>query len=201
MGEREALPLGEDAMTYQYSAEIAVQTLSLILEELGVDRIHVVKAQKLLYLVEREALKQGRSPITGDSPVAMKHGPVLSATYDLMKTAADWPEPTVEEELWNRHFVRQHNDLVRVERPELDCLSQNVRNIVATVLKKYGHLDEWALRDLTHSFPEWQKNQQDNTSVPIPLKDILEAVGRPDNLASYEQEAREDHFVSALFGS
>lgn len=188
-------------MDFHYDAERAVQALSLIYEVLGEDRINVVKAQKLLYLVEREAFKQGRSPITGDSFVAMKHGPVLSATYDLMKTPEDWPEPSVEELLWNRHFRREHHDLVRLARADTDCLSENDRALITAVVKEFGGLGEWDLRDLTHTFPEWKGNQQDNTSIPIPLKDLLEAVGRSDSLASYEQEAREDRFATKLFGS
>ena len=40
---------------------------------------------KLLYIADRESLTERARPITGDYPVAMDHGPVLSNTYNLIK--------------------------------------------------------------------------------------------------------------------
>ncbi|HSZ59207.1 MAG TPA: Panacea domain-containing protein [Tepidisphaeraceae bacterium] len=53
---------------------------------------------KLLYIADREALKERARPITGDRPVAMDHGPVLSHTYDLIK-GTDFASPT-----WERYL-------------------------------------------------------------------------------------------------
>lgn len=43
---------------------------------------------KLLYLADRELLSRRGQPLTGDQPVSMENGPVLSKTYDLTKGAA-----------------------------------------------------------------------------------------------------------------
>ncbi len=40
---------------------------------------------KILYLTDRELLAKRGQPLTGDQPVSMENGPVLSQTYDLMK--------------------------------------------------------------------------------------------------------------------
>ncbi len=42
---------------------------------------------KILYLTDRELLAKRGQPLTGDQPVSMENGPVLSKTYDLMKGA------------------------------------------------------------------------------------------------------------------
>src|SRR6266478_7685187 len=42
---------------------------------------------KMLYLADRELLAKRGQPLTGDQPVSMENGPVLSKTYDLMKGA------------------------------------------------------------------------------------------------------------------
>ena len=53
---------------------------------------------KMLYLAERESFKQYAEPLTGDTLVSMKHGPVLSNTLDLMNgfakpdDAAPWDQ-------------------------------------------------------------------------------------------------------------
>jgi len=43
---------------------------------------------KLLYIADRELLQATHRPLTGDRPVAMDHGPVLTHTYDLLKGTA-----------------------------------------------------------------------------------------------------------------
>ncbi len=43
---------------------------------------------KMLYLADRELLAKRGQPLTGDQPVSMKNGPVLTTTYDLTKGGA-----------------------------------------------------------------------------------------------------------------
>ena len=55
----------------------------------------------MLYLADREAYAKWGKPITGDTAVSMKHGPVLSTVYDLTKgelpsLRADW-EPFISD--------------------------------------------------------------------------------------------------------
>lgn len=187
-------------MSFCFDAEKTVQALGYVFRELDAESINLMKALKLLYLVDREALAQGDSPITGDSAVAMKLGPVLSTTYDLMKTPSDWPDPTEDESLWLRHFqTESYNLTLRAPTPD-DRLSAFDRKVIHAVAQTYGHLDHWALSDRTHAFPEWQKNERGNTAVPIPLRDILEALGKADQAEAIEQEADEARHFQKLFG-
>ena len=43
-----------------------------------------LKLMKLLYLADREAVRNFGLPISGDKMVSMPHGPVLSMTLNLM---------------------------------------------------------------------------------------------------------------------
>ena len=192
--------LGAD-MSFCFDAEKTVQALGCIFHELEADSINLMKALKLLYLIDREALAQGDTPITGDSAIAMKLGPVLSTTYDLMKTPSNWPEPTEDETLWLRHFRTDSYDLTLLEPTRDDRLSAFDRKVIQTVAQTYGHLDHWALSDRTHEFPEWRKNERGNAAVPIPLRDILEALGKTDQVEAIEREADEARHFQKLFGS
>ena len=53
---------------------------------------------KLLYIADRELIQQTHRPLTGDKPVAMDYGPVLTRTYDLLKGEASGYE------FWNRYI-------------------------------------------------------------------------------------------------
>ena len=55
---------------------------------------------------------------------------------------------------------------------------------------------------MTHSFDEWLKNYQEGTSQPIPLEDILDAVGRSGDKESILEDILEleefDKLVSEI---
>lgn len=186
----------------RFDAEKTAQALGYIMGLEGVSRMNIIKALKLLYIADREALREAKIAITGDSAHAMKHGPVLSRTYDLMKTDADWPEMSPDEEVWTSHFTREHHDLVLNDCPGDDRLSRFDRRILEMVYKEYGSKDQWALRNLTHEFTEWRKNEVGASSAPIPLRDILLAVGvtetEAEEIASEHESLREADRVFAL---
>lgn len=49
-------------------------------------QVGMLRLMKLLYIAERECLAQYRTPITSDQPFAMKQGPILSKTHDLLRS-------------------------------------------------------------------------------------------------------------------
>ncbi len=57
-----------------------------------------MKLIKLLYLADREALARWGRPITTDSYVSMKHGPVLSEVLNLIT------DPLSDQTFWARHI-------------------------------------------------------------------------------------------------
>ena len=123
---------------------------------------------KLLYLADRHALIEEGYPITGDRPVSMPHGPVLSRVYDLIKNAdgAVWPEFVTEPEGWT---VRATGCT------EIGKLSEYDTDVLDEVYDEFGRLDWWKLREITHQLPEWRDPQ--GSSSPIDPADILRAAG------------------------
>ena len=55
--------------------------------------------------------------------------------------------------------------------------------------------------DITHTFPEWKKNHPGESSRPIPMQDILEAVGRSDQAEAIERDAKAARSLAKLFGN
>src|SRR5258708_12785067 len=70
-----------------------IQAICLLLKTGRTDRLEYISILKLLYIADRESLAERGAPITGDVPVAMKNGPVLSAIYALInrETEQDLP--------------------------------------------------------------------------------------------------------------
>lgn len=70
-------------MQMQFDSEKAVEAILYIVKRVKEPTFHTIS--KILYFADQEhVVKYGRF-ITGDGYVAMKHGPVPSATYDILK--------------------------------------------------------------------------------------------------------------------
>jgi uncharacterized phage-associated protein len=150
---------------------------------------------KLLYIADREALKEVGRPILGTRPVAMKHGPLHSIVYDLIKGQH------LEEPLWSQYIERDRYQLKLVQDPGVGNLSRYEIKKLTDVCERYAHVDDWALAELTHEFAEWQKNYREHTAVPISLDDILDALGRSADKAAILQDAADEATYRQVFGS
>lgn len=139
--------------------------------------IDVLKVAKLVYLAERAYLDAYELPLTGDTLVAMPHGPVLSQTLDRVNgVTPDNPE-------WKHyvgaraHYAVQAAPGVSIET--LDHLSIANIEVLDEVWSKYGHLDGFALRDLTHDeCTEW--TDPNGSSRQISYSDLFRALGKPN---------------------
>ena len=133
-------------------------------------RMHYMKLIKLMYLADREAIIRHGHSITGDSYVSMRHGPVLSATLDLINEGPDIGS------VWHQLIERSTDPyVVRLKgKPTFENLSSEEKKIIREVFDKYGQMNRYTLRDLLHKIlPEWQDPQ--GSSVPITREDILQA--------------------------
>lgn len=150
---------------------------------------------KLLYIADRELIRDTRRPLTGDRPVAMDHGPVLTHTYDLLKGT------TTEGALWNRHIqpVAPYTHKL-VDDPGVGRLSKLELSKLDEVLQRYWWIDDDDLSLLTHDFPEWRRNAPPPKGVrPIPTEHVLEAVGLGGEAAKMQADAQADLELDALF--
>lgn len=154
-----------------------VQAGAIILQTDRHGRMPYIRLLKLLYLVDRESLQERGWPVTGDRVVAMQHGPVLSGTYDLIKGEH------IRTQEWAR-FIRTdgfHAEMITF--PGTGELSRWEIAKIHEVVARHSLVDDWALIEHLHEeLPEWRQHQPEGTgSNPIPLGDILRAVGRGED--------------------
>lgn len=160
-------------MIFRFDIDKAIQASSVLLKTEQLRRMSRLRLLKLLYIADRELLAKRARPIIGDRPVAMDHGPVLSATYDLIKGEDD-RAPTK----WERYFKNDGRDVVWIDEPGIGSLSRREIETLHEVARRYQDRTDWDIAEYTHSFPEWIKNQpQKGSSKKISTDDLLEAVG------------------------
>src|SRR5271155_4089348 len=62
-----------------------IQAIGVLLRADGVKRMNYMRLLKLLYMADRESLRETGRPITGGPVTAMERGPVLEEVYDLIR--------------------------------------------------------------------------------------------------------------------
>lgn len=152
-----------------------------------------LKLMKLMYLADREAMREHGFPITGDRFVAMPHGPVLSLTLshidgDVESSADGWDS-------WIGDKADHCVEVIRpVDREALDELSDADIAVLQQVWDTFGSMTKWQIRDYTHDprhCPEWRDPQ--GSSHAIRYRDVFRALGMSvaeANAAQAEIEAQ-----------
>lgn len=150
-----------------------IQAAGVILRDRGpMDRLRLLK---LLYIADREALQERGVPIIGGLIVAMKHGPLHSEVYDLIKGAH------VNEADWSAYIISQGNTITLKSDPgRLDISPYEIDKLNA-VTDHYQDLDTWELSELTHDFEEWKDSFVKGASRPISSERLLKEVGFSDD--------------------
>jgi uncharacterized phage-associated protein len=163
-----------------------IQAVCLILKTMKTDRLEYISILKLLYIADRESLRDRGAPITGDVPVAMKNGPVLSAVYSLINRESEKDLP-----LWLQFFHREDYDLQVKADPGAHLLSRYEEKKLIEVAQRHAKSTWRDLVRITHEFEEWKINSPEEEGVnvrSIPLDDILRAVGRADQAGSIKDD-------------
>lgn len=135
-----------------------------------------VKLMKLMYLADKEAMKQLDAPISFDHFVSMPKGPVLSQTLDLINGSSQgiWNEyisDLTNYQIGLNKTIRQDNDL--------DLLAESEVSILNQIWEKFNDKDQWELVNYTHdpnNCPEWEDPK--GSSYPIRLEKIYIHLGR-----------------------
>lgn len=132
--------------------------------------LSVLKLMKLLYLAERRSFEKFGEPMIGDLLVSMDHGPVLSRTYNHIKGVTRSSEKGWDHWISDRaghDLALRHPKALHSPERDLPQLSDSDLGVLAETWKKFGRMDQWKLRDYTHSHcPEWK----DPEGSMIPMK-------------------------------
>lgn len=148
---------------------------------------------KLLYIADRESLRQARRPIVGTRPVAMKNGPLHGKVLDLIS------QRDIDEADWSRYIRKHGYEVVLVQDPGVSELSRFEIDLLNQVARDFSQMDDWELVEYTHTFTEWQKNYQADTSRAISVEDILAAVNvSPEDREEILDDLREDVELNRL---
>jgi hypothetical protein len=184
---------------FKINVEKTVQAIAVLLTAVGHRRLEYLSIIKQLYFADRESWGETGAPITGDVPVAMKNGPVLSGVYDLVTHDTDNGL-----EYWTRFLHKEDYDLELKADPGRDLLSRYEIGKLQEVSARHKDHNWRDLVRISHEVPEWQWNNPDQAGckmIPIPLGDILKAVGRENDAEEIMKDAAADVAFRKALGS
>src|SRR5438128_2364421 len=118
---------------FEFNVLKTIQAIGVLLRTLNRGQLEYLSLMKMLYLVDRESVRERGRPVTGDCAVAMKNGPVLSGIYDLINFNGPRDLP-----LWTRFLTKDEYDLILNENPGTDHLSRYEIRKLEEIAKSYG---------------------------------------------------------------
>jgi uncharacterized phage-associated protein len=180
-------------MHFRFNINKTIQAVGLLIELEG-SPVSRMRLLKLLYITDRELLTESGRPLTGDVAVAMRYGPVLSHTYDLIKGIAP------DDELWREHFENLGYRVLLKKKPERTALTKRETEKLIEVTNRYRDMTDEEMSDLTHGFKEWADHFDEGTSTPIPWREILAKQGVAHLIPIIEEAEVDRQELEALFG-
>jgi len=182
------------AKCFPFKSLKAMQAVATLLDGERSRQMSYYRLLKLLYIADRRHLGKTGRPILGGQAVAMDKGPLSSAVYDLIKrNHPDYPE-------WSQYFRVEGRNIEMLRHAGNGELSKREIDTLLDVFKEFEDRDDEELGAITHTFPEYQKHYHPNIAVPIPLVDIMEAVGCADQKDAVLQDAEEVGALDRVLG-
>ncbi len=136
-----------------FNIDKTIQAAAYLLKRKPDHSENYMRLLKLLYLADRTSLEKRGMPICGDTPYAMKRGPVPSVTLELIRGK----DPCSDR--WDRFIQRIDFDVRLKTDPGNLHLSHAELGILDQVAQRFRNFDEWALVHWCHKYiPEYEKN-------------------------------------------
>ncbi len=164
---------------FEFDQKAAVEAILYLAEKSQDSTFH--RISKLLYFADRRHLAQYGRFICGDSYIAMKHGPVPSGVYDMLKAERHgsgylyFPEAERAFEVHSKHYVRP------LRAPDLEWLSDSDIECLDDALERYDPCTFGELTALSHD-DAWD-SADDNDFISLDA--VIDSIGNPDGLSKH----------------
>lgn len=180
--------------------EKLIQAVGYLVQKNG-GAMNYLKLIKILYLADKESFCAINRPVTGDTYVAMKHGPVLSALYALI--TGEYKDKAALC-AWQKSFEKNGYDLVLltsdIQSGELSRFETGLLDKLDTQFKQYTQFEMIEYVHDKKNCPEWKPSPR---AKAIPKKAVLRSIGRSneeiaDIMSEERQYKREEKILSSL---
>jgi uncharacterized phage-associated protein len=177
---------------FDFDLKKVIQIVNYLLKKNN-GQMNYTKLIKILYIADKECLKQAEYTITGDVYQSMYNGPVLSNIYDYVKGNKD----ENSQRYWDTFFskIRYDLKLVRDNNLEHDLLNKREKRILDIIMDEYELKNYQELIEITHNkdlFPEVRWDKVGYSTSSIKIEDIFKSLGKTsEQIKEIEKELQE----------
>ena len=162
--------------SFEFDEKTAVEAILYIAKNSSEPTFH--RIAKLLYFADRLHLERYGRFICGDDYVAMKHGPVPSEVYDILKTLRAAPARL---ESAGAFTVKGGYTVTPLRDPNLEWLSDSDIECLDQSIKENDSLSFGVLTQKSHD-DAWDSADENDF---ISIESIIKSIGNPDGLLDY----------------
>jgi len=127
---------------------------------------------KVLFIADRDHLRQFGRPVTGDAYIAMDNGPVPSRVYDIINGALDFfGDPAAIEAALMVNQGAKYHEISAKRKTNTDLLSETDVAALDSAIKFCQGKSFSHLSSLTHQEPAWlhaQRNAEMDPELLVP---------------------------------
>lgn len=165
---------------FRFNLQLTIQSISKLFDFHNCSEMDCIRICSLLYMADRNLIFQTGLPITGDSAISMKYGPILENTYKYMNGELNSEE-------WSKHFKKVGYKLVRVLKASDDFLCPLFEDLLLDLTNSFISCNGFDLSEVTLKYPEWKLD------CPITTEKIFECLGIESQLEFVRKE------ISAIY--
>jgi uncharacterized phage-associated protein len=191
---------GDKYMPFAFNRRKSIQAVALLLKTRPKSQDSYMRLLKILYIADRESIKETGVPITGDTFVAMEHGTMLSRLLNLAKRTKGHLDRKPDHIEWDQYISPEPDYEIRLTQDPGDgLLCDYEMNKLREVAKRYKDKGPFDMKEVTHELPEYHDPGKGKQQW-IPLREVLNAIGLAGVADQIEEEARASASVSRLLG-
>lgn len=164
--------------TFQFSSEKAINVILWIAKRVVDPSFH--RISKLVYFADKLHLERYGRLICGDTYFAMKHGPVPSEIYDMLKCVRGDGFSEHADEAETAFEVQGRMKVIALKDPDQDVLSDSDIECLNESIAQYGNLTFQELTNLSHD-AAWESADENDI---IDVEQIIATL--PDGAALLE---------------
>ncbi len=151
------------------------------------DKINYTKALKIIFFSDKLFLRRFWRTITADNYSALKHWPVASKTFDLVKSPEEYDENYIQS-----YFIRDGYDIKKVSNPDLEFLAKKEIETIDEIYALFWSLNYSQLIEKTHQYDEWKIHEEfvkhGRGSRTMCIEDLFKNSFRQDSIFNMPQE-------------
>lgn len=139
--------------------------------------MNLLKLMKELYLIDRASIAERLTSVSFDSFYSMPHGPVLSATLNMLNDLENTEWGKVLTAVKSKYYPDIKLNASATEE-DFIYLSEKDKEYIRAIYLQFKDYTPLKLEEYTHTLPEWRDPK--GTSLKIHFADIMHALGKTD---------------------